>query len=182
MGVAGFITCYLFIIALGMGFVLLGFSWWHGRMIGRGETSIERLLNQNYIQQYYKQGFIFVQIHNINPVENWKQFLGVYNMKQFIRRILFPSIHKPKGNGITMDDNEINTNLILYPWDSSQSKQDIAYTPSGYHSVPGGYLVSKYRPDNTSWKRESISNSFNSYYRTQTPLIDSRNVSYLNEV
>jgi len=174
MGVAGFITYYLFLIALGMGFVLLGLCWWHGRMIGRDATSLEHFLNQYEVDEDCEQGFGFIQTPDITLVENWKQFLGVYNMSEFIQRVLFPSTHKPKGDGITMDDHEMNKDLILQKGDSSQSKQDIAYTSSDYRTISDSF-VNKYRHESSSWQRGSILNSSSSGYKSQTSFTDRKN-------
>jgi len=182
MGISGFITYYIFIIALGMGFLLLGLSWWHGRIIVRGETSVERLLNINYTQQYHEQGFIFVKTHDINRVENWKRFLGVGNINEFIRRILLPSTHKPIGNGVTVENYEINTNSVLHRKCSDEWKQYSPYELNEYHSISGGYLVSKYRSESPSWQRQPISNDFISSYQPRTSLIDWKNNVLFNEI
>jgi palmitoyltransferase len=108
LGVDGFITYYIFIMAFVMGVLLLCLCMWHGKLISRGETSVERMLNQNY-----QQNLDFAQIHRFSLVENWKRFFGIRNMREFVRRILLPSTHKPKGNGVLMNDFEINGNLII---------------------------------------------------------------------
>jgi hypothetical protein len=182
MGLTGFITYYIFVIGLGMGFLLLALSWWHGRMISRGETSVERLLNENYIQQYHERGFIFVETHGINRVENWKRFFGVRNIREFMRRILLPSTHKPKGNGVTVDNYEINTNSISHGNCSDEWKQYIPYGLSVYHSISGGYLVSKYRSKSASIQRQVISNDFISSYNPPTSLTDWKNNALINEI
>jgi hypothetical protein len=52
-------------------------------------------------------------MHRISLVENWKQFFGIRNLREFVQRILLPSTHKPKGNGVIMNHLEINANLIV---------------------------------------------------------------------
>ena len=108
MGVDGFITYYIFVMAFVMGLLLLGLCWWHGRMIGRGETSVERILHQNF-----QQSFVFAQMPRLNRVENWKRFFGVRTMRAFVQRILLPSTHQPRGNGVLMNDFELDANLII---------------------------------------------------------------------
>lgn len=100
MGVDGFITYYIFVMAFVTGYVLLVLCLWHGRMISRGETSVERILHQND-----HQSFIFAQMHYISLIKNWKRFLGIRNTRDFVQRILLPSTHKPKGNGIGINTN-----------------------------------------------------------------------------
>jgi len=182
MGISGFITYYIFIIALGMGLLLLGLSWWHGRMIGRGETSVERLLNINYTQQYREQGFVFVPMHDVNRVENWKRFFGVRNINEFIRRILLPSTHKPKGNGITIDVYEMYTRSTLQKKNSDQSKQNISHASSGYHNISDDYVINKYKSEFPSWQTQPISNSFSSCYKPPSSLRDWKHNTLMNEV
>jgi len=182
MGVHGFITYYIFIIALGMGFLLLCLTLWHGRLISRGETSVERLLDKNYIHQYYEHGFIFVKLYDNNKITNWKRFLGVHNIGEFIRRILLPSTHKPEGNGITMDNYEVHTNLLLKKKDSDDSKQCIPDRSNGYHSVSGGYLINKYGFESSSSQTQTLSNSFSPYYKPQISLPDRKNNGYTNKI
>ena len=103
MGVDGFITYYIFIMAFVMGFLLLGLCVWHGKLISRGETSVERILDRD----------LFAQTRRVGLVENWKRFFGIRNMREFVQSILLPSTHKPKGNGVSMNDFEFNGNLII---------------------------------------------------------------------
>jgi hypothetical protein len=182
MGLTGFITYYIFVIALVIGFVLLALSWWHGRMISRGETSVERLLNINYTQQYREQGFSFLTMDDINRVENWKRFFGVRNIREFMRRILLPSTHRPKGNGIAMDGYEMYTRSTLHKKNSDQSKQNISHTSNGYHSISEDYLVNKYKSESPSWQRQPISNSFISCYNPRTSLTEWKNNALINEI
>jgi hypothetical protein len=181
MGIRGFITYFIFIMALAMGFLLLGLCLWHGRLIGRGETAVEQILDNNYIQQYAQHGFIFVKTHDNSRSANWKRFFGVRNMGEFIRRILLPSTHQPNGNGITMDSCDVHTNLILHNKDSDESKQYIPYYgSSGYHSVSGGYLVSKYRSESSALQKQPISDPLISCYKPRISSIDWNNNFYMN--
>jgi hypothetical protein len=77
-------------------------------MISQGETSVERILHQNY-----QLAFIFAQVHRISLVENWKQIFEIRNMREFVQRILLPSTHKAKGNGMIMNHFETNANFIM---------------------------------------------------------------------
>jgi hypothetical protein len=118
MGVVGFITYYLFLMAFVTGFLLFILSLWHAQLISRDETSVERLISIESGYRYYKKGFI---------IANWKQFLGVKNISQFIRRILLPSTHKPEGNGISFEyhfDGKYQSELPLW---ESQSASNSSY-------------------------------------------------------
>jgi hypothetical protein len=117
LGVAGFITYYIFVMAFVTGWLLIGLSCWHGRLISRDETSVERLINENPNPRYQKEGFRFV-------IENWKRFLGVRNMREFTRRILLPSTHKPRGDGMTMDNYDNNKYPSKFPSWERQSNSD----------------------------------------------------------
>ncbi|CAF4516594.1 unnamed protein product, partial [Rotaria magnacalcarata] len=75
MDISGFITYYIFLAALTIGVLLVGLVLWHGRMISRGETSLERVLNQSYAQQCTEQGFVYVNPYDFGFVGNWKRFL-----------------------------------------------------------------------------------------------------------
>lgn len=164
-GVVGFITYYIFIIAFAMGFLLIALNWHHGRMIGRGETSVEHLLNKSDNHQSYEEGSTPVQIPEINRIQNWKRFLGVRNKREFIRRILFPSTHKPRGNGVNLDDYGSNTNFIIQRKNSDHSKQNLPSASHEYRANIDGYFPNKYRSSLTSSPRESLSNTVGSYYK-----------------
>lgn len=172
LGVIGFITYYIFIIAFVMGFLLLGLNCHHGRMIGRGETSVEHLLNQHYNNQSYELGSNVAQTSDISRIQHWKRFLGIRNIREFIRRVLLPSTHKPRGNGVTMDDYGSNTNLIVQRKNSDRSKQQSSYVSNSSYNSTDGHFASKYRSSFSYWPRESISNSFNSYYKPRTSSAD----------
>ena len=101
---------------------------WHGRMISRGITSVERLFNQNYTKQSTKQGFVIVNPYDLGLVENWKQFFNVRTVGEFIRHVLLPSTHTPSGNGIiwtNCDGQILNKQTKLPSQTRTDSKQDI---------------------------------------------------------
>ncbi|CAF1098402.1 unnamed protein product [Adineta steineri] len=139
LGVDGFITYYIFILTVPVGFALTGFSCCHAHMISRDETSVERLL-----QIDYKKDSI---TYNNSCLDNWKRFLGVYTLGEFIGRILLPSMHKPKGNGITTSDYDINTDLLPH------QKGHISYGSNIYHHISDNYLFRKYRSEMSSWRK-----------------------------
>lgn len=121
MDMSVYITYFIFIAALTVSFLLMGLICWHARMISRGVTSIERILNQDYVQQSTQRGCIFINPYDFGLVENWKQFFNVYSIGEFIRRVLLPSTHKPKGNGINWSHSNVQANL--------QTKRPVAFPP-----------------------------------------------------
>jgi len=137
-------------------------------MIGRGETSVEHLLYEYDNHQSYEQGFNVVKTREINRIQNWKRFLGVRNIRDFIRRILFPSTHKPRGNGVTLDDYGSNTNLIIPRQNSDHSKQNLSFISNDHSNISDGHFANKYRSSFPFSPRESISNTSNSCYKPRS--------------
>ncbi|GAB1600488.1 palmitoyltransferase ZDHHC16-like [Argonauta hians] len=92
----------IFVFFLGSGVVVaLGIlSLWHARLISRGETSIEYHINKNEKKRLKKLGQTYVNPYDFGFIQNWKLFLGLTEGRTFWRHILFPSRHKPQGNGL----------------------------------------------------------------------------------
>ncbi|CAF1214853.1 unnamed protein product [Adineta ricciae] len=156
MGIPAFVTYYIFLAGFTIGFLLVGLILWHGRMIGRGVTSLERVLNHYYTHHYHEQGFIFVNPYDFGFIENWKRFLGVRTLGEFIRKVLLPSTHKPEGNGITWDGYNVNTNLHLHRSGPNQMARPIAFPPGVQPNFPGGYPANRYRAAVVPpWERQS---------------------------
>ncbi|CAF0768328.1 unnamed protein product [Rotaria sordida] len=167
MGVEGFIANYIFIMALVAGFLLICICCLHGGMISRDETSVEHLVAKYSIHQYYKQNSIFHKIFNPKIIENWKRFLGVHSFSEFIRRILLPSTHKPKGNGITIDDYKVSTNLILHREDCDRNEPHVSNTSKISYDISNSCLVRIYRSVLLLWYKQRKS-------RCSTPICQSR--------
>lgn len=168
MEIPGFITYYIFIAGLTIGFLLIGLAWWHGRMIGQGVTSLERVLNQDYTHQCYEQGFVFVNPYDFGFVENWKRFLGVQTTSEFFWRVLLPSTHKPAGDGITWDGYNVNTNLQSHRHNLGQTTRPIAFPP-GVYPNPGNYPVIRHRPVTPPWEKQTTSTKASAGYQPKTP-------------
>lgn len=96
------ITCVSVCIALGSLMIM------HGRNISKGETSVEAYINASMRKLYptYKNPY------NFGRRKNWKLFLGLTHGRTFVRHVLFPSWHKPAGNGLTFD----TVNNVLVDW------------------------------------------------------------------
>lgn len=76
-------------------------SIWHARLIRRGETSIEAHINQSETKRLSILGKNYVNPYNFGRTKNWKIFLGLVKGRTFLKHIMFPSSHKPEGNGLT---------------------------------------------------------------------------------
>ena len=167
MEIPGFITYYIFMAALTTGFLLIGLIWWHGRMIGRGVTSLERVLNEEYAYQCYEQGFLFVNPYDFGLLGNWKRFLGVDSIGDFIRRVLLPSTHKSTGDGITWDGYNVNTNLQLHRTGHARATRPIVYSPGLYPNFPGGYPRHRQSSIVPPWEMQSRPMSSSPGYQPQ---------------
>uniref|UniRef100_H2YDA2 Palmitoyltransferase n=1 Tax=Ciona savignyi TaxID=51511 RepID=H2YDA2_CIOSA len=73
---------------------------WHMLLICRGETSIEKLINEKDTIRLRKRNVKFVNPYHFGIVENWKMLLGFSNWKSFLRKVVLPSTHLPDGDGI----------------------------------------------------------------------------------
>ncbi|KAL5284990.1 ZDHHC16 family protein [Megaselia abdita] len=86
---------------------------WHSRLITRGETSIESYVNQSEAKKFLQFNMEYVNPYNFGRRKNWILFLGLVRGRTFFRHILFPSNHKPEGNGLTfptVHDNKTHKN------------------------------------------------------------------------
>lgn len=167
MGIPGFITYYIFLAALTVSILLLGLIWWHGRMIGRGVTSLERVLNKHYAEQCQEQGFVFVNPYDFGFLGNWKRFLGVETKSEFIRRVLLPSTHKPIGDGVTWDGYNVNTNLQSHRHNLGQPTRPIAFPPGVYPSA-GGFSVLRHQSVTPPWEKQPTPPKYSAGYQPKT--------------
>ena len=158
MGIPGFVTYYIFIAALTIAVLLIGLILWHALMIGHAVTSLERVLNQEYARQCHEQGYVFVNPYDFGLIENWKRFLGVQTLGEFICRVLWPSRHKPDGDGITWDGYNVNRNLqshrqtsrlISFPPGLSSNPQYRSVVPPWEKQPRPVYSSSGYQPKPT---------------------------------
>jgi len=172
MEIPGFITYYIFIAGLTVAVLLAGLILWHGRMISRGVTSLERVLNQDYARQCSEQGYVFVNPYDFGLLENWKRFLGVRTIGEFIRRILWPSTHSPEGDGITWDGYNVNTNLQPHRHGFRQTTRPIAFPPGVYPNFPGGYPINRYPSVIPPWEKQPKPVNISPGYQPKTPSTD----------
>jgi hypothetical protein len=159
--IISFITYYIFLLALAAGFILSAFTFWHGQRISRGETLVECLSHQDY-----ELDSTLIDINKTSRVDNWKQFFGVHNFGEFLLRVLLPSIHKPKGNGVTTDYND--KNLVCYKTDPTRSKRLILYRS-------GSYPVDNYQSELLSRQKYSIMNTPSIYCQARISSVNWKN-------
>ena len=69
---------YLVFIITGTFFILGGLLLWHARLIHRGETSIEQLINNSETKRLKKHGKKYANAYNFGSWHNWCLFLGKF--------------------------------------------------------------------------------------------------------
>ena len=97
--------CIIFMILLTVSaFVAIGgLMGWHAGLITRGETCIESLRNKKERIRFKKLKQRFVNPFDKGSKNNWRRFFGLDQEGITLRRVLFPSTHKPFGDGIVWD-------------------------------------------------------------------------------
>lgn len=95
-----FSIMYSGMLTTGVFFSLGGLATWHGRLVSRGETSIEAHINKKETERLAKINQIYKNPYDFGVSENWKVFLGLSHGRGW-RHILLPSWHPPDGNGLT---------------------------------------------------------------------------------
>ncbi|CAH1782983.1 unnamed protein product [Owenia fusiformis] len=83
-------------VAVALGFLVA----WHGRLITRGETSIEVHTNKKERARLKKKGLVFRNPYDFGPVGNWRKLFGLGHGRTFLRHILLPSTHAPLEDGL----------------------------------------------------------------------------------
>ncbi len=67
-----FIICFSVLIALGL------LTFWHARLISRGETSIEKYANDSERARLKKVNVTYRNPYNFGVKDNWRKLLGLY--------------------------------------------------------------------------------------------------------
>lgn len=78
-----------------------GLAAWHGRLITKGETSIEANINRTETLRMAAQGKVYVNPYDFSARKNWRLFLGLVRGRSWLWHVLLPSSHEPVGNGLT---------------------------------------------------------------------------------
>ncbi|XP_076069666.1 palmitoyltransferase ZDHHC16 isoform X2 [Oratosquilla oratoria] len=95
-----FFIVYAGILTTGVFFALGGLSVWHGRLITKGESSIEAHINKKEIERLLKINKVYKNPYDFGSTLNWKIFLGLTNGRDW-RHVLLPSTHLPDNDGLT---------------------------------------------------------------------------------
>ncbi|KAK3851112.1 hypothetical protein Pcinc_040098 [Petrolisthes cinctipes] len=102
-----FSIMYTAMLTTGVFCSLGGLATWHGRLVSRGETSIESHINKKETERLAKTDQIYHNPYNFGVLENWRIFLGLTNGRD-VRHVLLPSPHSPDGNGLTWPNSIIS--------------------------------------------------------------------------
>ncbi|XP_061088821.1 palmitoyltransferase ZDHHC16B isoform X2 [Conger conger] len=94
---------YLWVLTSSVAIALGGLTLWHAILITRGETSIERHINNKETRRLKEIGKVFRNPHNFGKYNNWKVLFGVKTRGHWLTRVLLPSGHGPYGDGLTWD-------------------------------------------------------------------------------
>jgi palmitoyltransferase len=89
-------------ITTGTFLLLGGLTLWHAMLISKGETSIEAHINKNETKRLKALGQVYKNPFDFSSYHNWCLFLGLIEGRGF-SSVLFPSKHKPKGDGLEWD-------------------------------------------------------------------------------
>lgn len=68
---------FMAFLTLSVIFSLGSLSIWHGKLISRGETSIEAHINRSETQRLAKLNKTYVNPYNFGKWKNWRLFLGL---------------------------------------------------------------------------------------------------------
>ncbi|CAB1343369.1 unnamed protein product [Coregonus sp. 'balchen'] len=103
---------YMWVLTSMVAVSLGGLTIWHAVLISRGETSIERHLNNKETKRMRKHGKVYKNPFNYGRLNNWKVFLGVAKKSHWLTRVLLPSGHVPFGNSLTWDIYPIRKDMM----------------------------------------------------------------------
>lgn len=94
---------FLWVLTSSVAVALGGLTLWHAMLITRGETSVERHINKKETKRLKERGRAFRNPYHHGRVNNWKLMFGVEKRSHWLTRVLLPSTHPPKGDGIVWD-------------------------------------------------------------------------------
>ncbi|XP_065224703.1 palmitoyltransferase ZDHHC16B [Planococcus citri] len=84
-------------VAIAIGTLLVN----HFKMISKGETSIEKHINETERKKYADRNKVYVNPYDFGFYKNWTIFFGIENGSgRSWRHVVFPSAHQPFGDGI----------------------------------------------------------------------------------
>jgi len=91
---------FLWTLCCGVTFALGALTSWHCYLISKGETSIEKLINQRERRRLNKLKLEFVNLYDFGVFSNWKLLLGFNSCRSFFWRVVLPSAHPPYSDGV----------------------------------------------------------------------------------
>ncbi|TRZ03639.1 hypothetical protein DNTS_008600 [Danionella cerebrum] len=94
---------YMWVLTSTVAVALGALTLWHAVLITRGETSIERHINNKEAKRMAKHGKVYRNPFSYGKLNNWKVFFGVEKRSHWLTRVLLPSGHAPYGDGLTWD-------------------------------------------------------------------------------
>ncbi|XP_033840467.1 palmitoyltransferase ZDHHC16B [Periophthalmus magnuspinnatus] len=94
---------FLWVLTSSVAVALGGLTLWHAMLITRGETSVERHINKKETRRLKERGRVFRNPYHHGRINNWKLLFGVEKRSHWLTRVLLPSAHLPKGDGIVWD-------------------------------------------------------------------------------
>lgn len=94
---------FLWVLTSSVAVALGGLTLWHAMLITRGETSVERHINRKETRRLKEMGRVFRNPYHHGRLNNWKLMFGVEKRSHWLTRVLLPSTHPPKGDGIIWD-------------------------------------------------------------------------------
>ncbi|XP_061600870.1 palmitoyltransferase ZDHHC16A isoform X1 [Cololabis saira] len=103
---------YMWVLTSTVGLALGALTFWHGVLISRGETSIERHINNKEAKRIARWGKVYRNPFHFGRLNNWKIFFGVEKRSHWVTRVLLPSGHSPYGDGLTWDVFPVKKDLI----------------------------------------------------------------------
>lgn len=99
------------LLSAGVFLALGALSVWHGRLISRGETSIEAHINAKETKRLALWNQVYSNPYDRGVKRNWILFLGLDGRS--LRHLLLPSTHLPYSDGLTW--RHLYTNLDTTP-------------------------------------------------------------------
>ncbi|XP_053477231.1 palmitoyltransferase ZDHHC16A isoform X3 [Ictalurus furcatus] len=103
---------YMWVLTSTVAVALGALTLWHAVLISRGETSIERHINNKEARRMAKRGKVYRNPFNYGTLNNWKVFFGVEKRSHWLTRVLLPSGHSPYGDGLTWDIYPIKKDMM----------------------------------------------------------------------
>ncbi|KAK2876980.1 hypothetical protein Q8A67_021076 [Cirrhinus molitorella] len=103
---------YLWVLTSSVSVALGALTLWHAALITRGETSVERHINRKERKRLRMKGKAFRNPYHHGRINNWKIFFGVEKQSDWLTRVLMPSSHLPRGDGLMWDCPAYKNNTV----------------------------------------------------------------------